>query len=78
MKKHPQDPTLLIHGVCAVIWTVLAAFKISQYSQGDPIFLPILYTLCALLWIVVFAKRWWNNRSKQQDNSNTKQRGDTP
>lgn len=74
--KKPQDPTLVIHGVCAVIWTALAAFKISQYSEGEPIFLPILYTLCALLWIVVFVERWRKHRSNQQDNSNTTQRGD--
>lgn len=63
--KKPKDPTLVIYGACTVIWTVLALSKFAQRSQDDSLLIPLLFTLCALLWLVAFVGRWRTNRSEQ-------------
>ena len=70
--KKPKDPTLVIYGACTVIWTVLAVSKFLDRSEDDPLFIPLLFSLCALLWLVAFVERWRKNPSKQQDDPTTK------
>lgn len=72
MMKKPKDSTLVIHGACAVIWTVLALSTIITHNEDEPMFLLILYSLCALLWIIAFVGRWRKNRSHQQNDPTTK------
>lgn len=70
--KKPKDPTLVIYGACTVIWTVLAVSKFLDRSEDDPLLIPLLFSLCALLWLVAFVERWRKNPSKQQDDPTTK------
>ena len=72
MMKKPKDSTLVIYGACALIWTVLALSKFIHYTQDDPLLIPLLFSLCALLWLVAFVERWRKNPSKQQDDPTTK------
>lgn len=71
--KKLKDPTLVIYGACAVIWTLLALSKFLQRSENDSLLIPLLFTLCALLWLVTFVARWRTNRSKQQDTPTKKE-----
>lgn len=71
--KKLKDPTLVIYGACTVIWTLLALSKFLQRSEDDSLLIPLLFTLCALLWLVTFVARWRTNRSKQQDTPTKKE-----
>lgn len=71
--KKPKDPTLVTYGACTVTWTVLALSKLIHHSEDDSLLVPLLFTLCALLWLTAFVSRWRTNRSKQQDTPTMKE-----
>lgn len=75
--KKPKDPTLVIYGACALIWTILTLMKLPRYIQGNSILLLILNAVCAVLWIVVFVLRYRELRRSQQTNSTQKQDGES-
>lgn len=75
--KKPKDPTLVIYGACALIWTILTLMNLPRYIQGNSILFLILNAVCAVLWIVVFVLRYRELRRSQQTNSTQKQDGES-
>lgn len=75
--KKPKDPTLVIYGACALIWTILTLMKIPGYMQDNSIILLILNAVCAVLWIIAFMLRYRELRRNQQTNSTQKQEGES-
>lgn len=50
----PNKATVVIYGVCAVIWTIRAIFEIAYQTFNDSVFWFLLNVLCAVVWIAAF------------------------
>ena len=77
--KKTKDPTLVIDGACALIWTILTLMKVPRYMQDNSIILLILLILnavCAVLWILAFVLRYRELQRNQQSKSTQTQEGE--
>jgi len=66
MKKTSRS-TVILFGVCAVIWTVRAVVDVFNQIYNESIFLFMLDWLCALLWVAAFVGILRKYRSAQAD-----------
>ena len=65
--KKPKPITLVLYGLCAVIWSLRViigvVYKVYDYSFG----FFILNVLAALVWIAAFVKWMLKYRSKKDE-----------
>ncbi len=66
MKKTSRS-TVILFGVCAVIWTVRAIFDVIYQTYNISVFTFVLNLICALLWIAAFIRWLKRYRAQQAD-----------
>lgn len=66
MKKISRS-TVILFGVCAVIWTARAVVDVFNQIYNESVFLFMLDWLCALLWVAAFIGWLKKYRSKQKN-----------
>lgn len=66
MKKSSRLTVILL-GVCAVIWTIRAILEVVYQTYNDFVFRFILNVLCAVIWIVAFAVNLKRYRSNKEE-----------
>ncbi len=66
MKKSSRS-TVILFGVCAVIWTVRAILDVIYQTYSVSVFAFVLDLLCALLWIAAFIGNLKKYRAQQAD-----------
>lgn len=54
--KKPKRSTIILYGLCAVIWTLRAIFAVIYREYDDSVFLFVLNILCSVIWLVTFIK----------------------
>ncbi len=67
MKKSSRL-TVILFGICAVIWTIRAILDVVYRTYSDTVFWFILNILCAIIWIAAFVinlKRYRSNKGEQ-------------
>lgn len=58
---------VILHGICAVLFTVNAILEIFFKTHDDSVFRFVLNILCAVLWNVLFfvnLKRYCSNKDE--------------
>jgi len=65
--KKPSRFTLILYGVCAVIWTVRVIAGVVYREYDYSIFIFVLNILCAVIWIAAFIKWLIVYRSNKQE-----------
>ncbi len=63
--KKPSLLTVVLYGLCAVIWTLRAILEIAYQTYNDSVFWFVMNMLCAVIWIVAFIVNLKRYRSKQ-------------
>ncbi|WP_031517572.1 hypothetical protein [Desulfofalx alkaliphila] len=66
MKKKVYLLKVILLGVVALIWTILAIFDVIDGTSENSISLLIMKTLCAVTWFVVFAMYLHRYRTGQK------------
>ncbi len=56
--KKPKLSTVILYGLCAVIWTIRVVFAVIYREYDTSVFFFVLNALCAGIWIAAFVK-WW-------------------
>ena len=54
--KEPKRTTLMLYGLCAVIWTLRVVFGVVYKEYDDDSAFFILNILTAVIWIAAFVK----------------------
>lgn len=62
-KRAASLTSLILAGICAVIWTVRAILEIIFQTYRSSVFWFVLNLLCAVLWIVSFLVNFKRYRS---------------
>lgn len=62
-KRAASLTSLILEGICAVIWTVRAILEIIFRTYRSSVFWFVLNLLCAVLWIVSFLVNFKRYRS---------------
>ncbi|MBQ9855072.1 MAG: hypothetical protein IJO53_02670 [Clostridia bacterium] len=65
--KKPSRLTVILFGVCAVIWTIRAILEVAYQTYNDSVFWFILNVLCAVLWIAAFILNLKRYRANEED-----------
>ncbi len=52
--KKPSRMTVILVGMCAVIWIIRAIFDVVYRTYNDSVLGFVLIVLCAVIWIVAF------------------------
>ena len=65
--KKPSRLTVILYGVCAVIWTITAILKVAYQTYNDSVFWFVLNVLCAVIWIAAFVVNLKRYRVNQED-----------
>ena len=65
--ERPKPGTVILFGVCAVIWTIRVIAGVVYKEYLDSVFWFSLNAVCAVIWIVVFVKwlRRYRSYSKE-------------
>ena len=66
--EKPKKITVILYGVCAVIWILRVVFEEIEKEYHDSIFFFVINILCAVLWSGAYIK-WFrlfrlNNKQK--------------
>ena len=64
MRKNKN--TLKLYASCAIIWTLTTVFSIITKLYIDSLFLFVMNTLCAILWIIAFITELKRNKSNRK------------
>lgn len=65
--KRASHLTVILCGLCAVIWTVRAILEVFYQTYNYSVFGFVLNVLCAVVWIgafIVNLKKYRSNRDK--------------
>ena len=65
--KKPSRLTVILFGVCAVIWTIRAILEVAYQTYNDSVFWFILNVLCAVIWIAAFIVNLKRFRANEED-----------
>ncbi|MBQ3170042.1 MAG: hypothetical protein IJB99_09815 [Clostridia bacterium] len=65
--KKPSRLTVILFGVCAVIWTIRAILEVAYQTYNDSVFWFILNVLCAVIWIAAFILNLKRYRANEED-----------
>ena len=65
--KKPSRLTVILYGVCAVIWTIRAILEVAYQTYKDSVFWFVLNVLCAVIWIAAFVVNLKRYRANQED-----------
>ena len=52
--KKPRPITIILYAICAAVWSIRAIAAIVFREYESSVFLFVLNTLCAVIWIVAF------------------------
>ena len=65
--KKPSRLTVILFGVCTVIWTIRAILEVAYQTYNDSVFWFVLNVLCAVIWIAAFVVNLKRYRANQED-----------
>ena len=65
--KNPSRLTVILFGMCAVIWTIRAILDVAYQTYNDSVIWFVLNVLCAVIWIAVFVVTLKKYRANQED-----------
>ena len=65
--KKPSRLTVILYGVCAVIWTIRVILEVAYQTYNDSVFWFVLNVLCAVIWIAAFVVNLKRYRANQED-----------
>ena len=65
--KNPSRLTVILFGMCAVIWTIRAILDVAYQTYNDSVFWFVLNVLCAVIWIAAFVVNLKRYRVNQED-----------
>ena len=65
--ERPKLVTVILYGLCAVIWTVRTILGVVYKEYGDSATLFVLNILCAVIWIAAFIKWLIKYRSNKNE-----------
>ena len=65
--KKPDRLTVILFGVCAVLWTIRAVYEVAHQTYNDSVFWFILNVLCSVIWIAAFIAYLKRYRANEED-----------
>ncbi len=67
--KSPKLGTVILYGLCAVVWTVRVILGVVYKEYNDSVIFFVLNILCAVIWIAAFIKwliKYRSNSDKER------------
>ena len=65
--KNPSRLTVILFGMCAVIWTIRAILEVAHQTYNYSVFGFVVNVLCAVIWIALFVVTLKRYRANQED-----------